>query len=438
MIRISISKNEKYKDELPENTINRIRNILNKVGIFTIEENWKNSAKRFCSVTIKIPNTNLQTNGKGTSYKYALASGYAELMERLQNQAQFRLSVDVSSEALKYKGFYYAPDEKYLSIDELLNSKDDWIEFQLNRIYNSIDKNELLYKWALMSNEGITKDFVALPYVNIINNKISHIPVKMISKMYMSNGMCAGNTIEEALVQGLSEVFERAVNKEIISKKLTPPTIPRYYIKKFSRLNNMITTLESIRNYEIIVKDCSLGKKYPVIGVIFIDRDKQTYFIKFGAHPKFEIALERTLTELLQGQDINNMVGVKEFSYFNNINDVDNLMGILVNGSGYYPKELFYLQPSYNFNSFEDIGELSNKDMLNYLINILKDDGFDVFIRDVSYLGFPSYHIIVPGFSEIENIDDVKSLDKYLEFSKIKNFVRNTDHLSPKENSFPS
>lgn len=82
----------KYKDELPINTINKIRNILSGLGILTIETGWRNSAEGFYSVTIMIQNTNLTTNGKGTTYEYALASAYGELMERLQNQSFYKLS----------------------------------------------------------------------------------------------------------------------------------------------------------------------------------------------------------------------------------------------------------------------------------------------------------------------------------------------------------
>jgi len=163
VININSFKSRKFKDDIPSNTINRIRGLLNDAGIFTIEENWKNSAKGFHSVTIKIPNTNLQTNGKGTSYEYALASGYAELVERLQNQAQFRLSVDVSPESLNYKGFYYAPDEEYVDIYELLESNEDWIVYQLSKLDQYSDKKDLLEHWKLMSDEEIDKDFVSLP-----------------------------------------------------------------------------------------------------------------------------------------------------------------------------------------------------------------------------------------------------------------------------------
>ncbi|MBS4536626.1 YcaO-like family protein [Clostridium sp. D2Q-14] len=429
MITINSFKSRKFKDDIPSNTINKIRGLLNDTGIFTIEENWKNSAKGFHSVTIKIPNTNLQTNGKGTSYEYALASGYAELLERLQNQAQFRLSVDISPEALKYRDFYYAPDEEYVDIDEILASDEDWIVYQIDKLDTYSGKKDLLNHWKMMSDEDSDKDFVTLPYMNINNDKISHIPVKMISKLYMSNGMCAGNSMEEALVQGISEIFERAVNKEIINNRITPPTIPRYEINKYPRLDNMISEIESSGNFKVIIKDCSLDKGYPVTGVILINKDNNSYFVKFGSHPKFEISLERTLTELLQGQDVKNMMGITEFSYMNHIDDADNLMGILVNGSGRYPKEFFETEPSYTFESIQDVGEATNRDMLEYLVNILYKENYEVFIRDVSYLGFPSYHVIVPGFSEVEEVVDTLSLDKYLEFRKVKSLIRKHNNL---------
>ncbi|PIH03066.1 YcaO-like family protein [Clostridium combesii] len=424
----------KYKDELPTNTITKIKKILYNLGIYPIETNWNNSAKGFYSVSVVIKDTNLSTNGKGTTPLYALASAYGEMMERLQNQSFFKLSIDLSPQALQYRGFYYAPDEKKMSINEVLNSKDDWVQIQMSKVRRDIDKRELLKKWKDISYENTYCDFVALPYLNLTNSKLSYIPIKMISKMYMSNGMCAGNTIEEALVQGLSEVFERAVNKAIVLDKIIPPTIPRDYIMKFPRIEAMIREIESSGNYKILVKDCSLDKSYPVVGVIFIDQSDQTYFIKFGSHPMFEVALERTLTELLQGQNIRSMKGVKEFSYKNPIDNEDNnLMGILVNGSGYYPTELFNKKSSYEFKGFKEAKGWSNKEMLNYLVNLLRKEGYDIFVRDSSYLGFPSYHIIVPELSEIEKFDDIDSLEEYADFVKMKNTIRNLQYQSNEE-----
>lgn len=418
--------NMKYKDDIPLNTINRIRSILADLNILTVETGWQNSAQGFYSVNLEIENTNIKSNGKGTTKEYALASAYGELIERLQNQAHFRLSMDFSKEDFEYMGFFYTPDEKCMSIDELLESDEDWIQTQFTNIKAKIEKKELLNKWTGISYEDIPCDFIAIPYLNISNNKLSHIPIKMLSKMYMSNGMCAGNTAHEALVQGICEIIERYVNKEIIVKKISPPTIPRTYIKNYPRIESMIGAIESNGNYKVILKDCSLDQGYPVVGAIFINKDEQSYFIKLGAHPIFEIAAERSLTELLQGQNIKKMMGVKEFSYKSNVDDKHhNLINILVNGSGIYPIELFSNKFSYEFREFEDIKVLHNAEMLNYLVEFLHNKDFNIFIRDVSYLDFPAFHVIVPGLSEIEKINDIKAITGYTSYNKVKKSIRN-------------
>lgn len=424
----------KYKDDLPLRTITKIRNILTDLDILAIETGWKNSADGFYSVTVTIKNTKLATNGKGTTYEYALASAYAELMERLQNQAFFRLNFDFSKEALEYQGFYYAPDEKHISMNDFINSGEDWLNIQLAKIPHNLDVKELLKKWIQVSYEEVPADFIALPYLNMSSSRISHIPIKMVSKMYMSNGMCAGNTPEEALVQGLSEVLERYVNMQILIDKITPPDIPQDYLKQYPKIYAMVEEIERSGNFKVIVKDCSLGQGLPVVGVIFINKDDQSYFVKFGAHPIFAIAAERTLTELLQGQDVRSMMGVREFSYRIPVDEEhENLLGILVNGSGYYPANSFSGTASYEFSEFTDLEGYSNKQLLDYLVNLIKTQDCHVFVRDNSFLGFPSYHIIVPGMSEIEHFYDVKPIDEYAQYNRVKRSIRNLPNLSVDE-----
>lgn len=424
----------KYKDELPLHTITKIRNILSDLDILAVETGWKNSVDGFYSVTVTIKNTALATNGKGTTYEYALASAYAELMERLQNQAFFRLNYDVSKEALEYQGFYYAPDEKHISIDDFLNSGEEWSSMQIAKVAQKLDCRKLLEKWMKVSYEEVPADFIALPYLNMSSGSISHIPIKMVSKMYMSNGMCAGNTPEEALVQGASEVLERYVNMRILVDKITPPDIPRDYLKQYSRIDAMIGEIEASGNFKVILKDCSLGQGFPVVGVIFLNKDDQSYFVKFGAHPIFAIAAERTLTELLQGQDVRDMMGVKEFSYRSPVDEEhENVLGILVNGSGYYPVGFFGSKTSYDFSEFADVRTYNNKQMLDYVLNLINMQGYQVFVRNNSFLGFPSFHVIVPGMSEIEQFFDVKPIDEYAKYNRVKGYIRNLPALAVEE-----
>ncbi|HMM22898.1 MAG TPA: YcaO-like family protein [Selenomonadales bacterium] len=423
----------KYKDARPLATINRIKDILGELGLLPVETMWRNSVDGFYSVNVQISGTDLSTNGKGTTEEFALASAYGEMMERIQNQCTFRLSFDFRQEALEYRGFFYAPDEVPLSSADLLSSREDWINDQWSRMESGIDKAQLLTLWQAVSYEEVPADFIALPYCNLTRKTISHIPVKMASKMYMSNGMCAGNTPEEALVQGISEVLERNANQRIIREKLVPPTVSREYIARFPRLDAMITEIEASGNKEVIVKDCSLGAGFPVVAIIYVERDTQRYFVKFGSHPFFESALERTLTELLQGQDIRRMMGVREFSYHCAGDQPENLMGILVNGSGVYPTEFFGPAPSYPFREFPSITANSNKELLSYIIGFLRDKGYDVYARDVSFLGFPAFHVVVPGLSEIEKIDDTGAITDYAEYNRLRRLLRQIDRLTPAE-----
>lgn len=429
-----VNQIRKYKDELPLCTITRIRNILKGLGILTVETIWAHSADDFYSVTVAIANTPLTTNGKGTTYEYALASAYGELMERLENLAPFKLNTDIKQAVIEDQGFFYAPDEKIMSFDEVLNSEEEWLQKKLSPIKSPAEKKILLKKWQNISMEEVPGDFIAIPFCNLNSGQISYIPVKMVSKMYMSNGMCAGNTMEEALVQGISEVMERNANKRIINEKLTPPTIPKDYFNTYPQIEKMISQIESIKNAKIILKDCSLGKGFPVVGVIYIDPGEQSYFVKFGAHPVFQIAVERTLTELLQGQDIRNMRGVWEFSYQKKVFDQHrNLINIFVSSWGCYPLEFFKSVPDYEFQPFTYTDNLTNKEMVRYLLNLLSNQGYEVYLRNVSFLGFPAFQIIVPDLSEIEEIDEISELDNYGDFMRTKKQIRKINGLNKKE-----
>lgn len=414
----------KYKDELPLKTIGKIRDILGKMGLLTVETVWRNSVEGFHSVSVNIAGTELSVNGKGVSREYALASAYGELMERLQNQCNFRLSFDLTPRALGYRGFYYAPDEQRLSTAEFLSAGGEWLAAQLGRLDPATDRDALLSSWRGVTYEQLPADFVALPYCNLHTGNLSLVPVKMAAKMYMSNGMCAGNTPEEALVQGISELFERHVNQRLVRDKIVPPTVPAEYIARFPRIAAMIAAIEQDGNRRVIVKDCSLGRGYPVVGVIYINREEQNYFVKFGSHPLFEIAAERTLTELLQGQDIRRMMGMREFSYRIGADGADNLMGILVNGSGVYPHEFFGPKASYEFREWAGVKTDSNKGLLRHLLALLAAEGCQAYARDVSFLGFPSFHVIVPHFSEIETFDDTATIGEYAAFNAARGLVR--------------
>jgi len=417
--------NEKYKDELPIQTINRIRKMLEDVGILLVET-WTSSVQGLYSLRLDIAGTNIGTNGKGTSYEYALASAYGEFIERLQNQLLY--ANYLSPATLIYRDFYYAPDEKLLTLEDMEKADGtslkifiptwvgeeagllDIMSGKMKEWFTDLQVKETKYRilktWRFCEGEGESSAFSAIPCYSVADGQIYYAPAQLMRLAYGSNGMCAGNSPEEAIVQGLSEILERHALRQIIKKKIVPPTIPDSYLKKFPQLYDIIRKIEQQGRYRLIVKDCSIGEGWPVAGVIFVDTENQSYYVRLGAHPDFAIALERCLTELFQGNNINTMSDrMKKFSFDNEfVGHPHNLTDIYRMGTGYYPAELFSASSSYEFSEFKG-ARLINREMLHYLTGLLTEKGYNVLLRDVSFLGFPSYQVFVPGMSEMYVLD---------------------------------
>ncbi len=423
----------KYKDASPVETVHRIRNILTGLGLSTVEH-WINSLEGVCSLRVEIAGTRLGTNGKGASREFALASAYAELMERLQNHVLY-LECDLSPEVLNYGGFYFSPDEKYMSAGELLEAGGQLVDKMVPEVpppaaaalspllhkkarewfgldlpdSPGYDRLEFARRWTVCNQEGVPCDFVARPFYSLRNDSLCYVPMQMGFIPYGSNGMCAGNTPEEALVQGFSEIFERYANREIMLKKITPPTVPEAYLEKYPRLHSLLKYIETEGKLQVLVKDCSLGRGLPVLGLAVIDREKQSYIVQLGAHPVFAIALERCITELLQGRRLHDTLKsfMTTFVFADRrLNHPGNMDSILKIGVGSYPAEFFSGRCSYEFTEFKDMSAAGNRQMLRHCAGLLLEQGCDVLIRDVSHLGFPSYFIIVPGVSEIFEYDE--------------------------------
>ncbi len=438
----------KYKDDLPANTIGRIKKILNDLGIDTVEK-WFEPVNGLFSLQIIIKGTGIKTNGKGTAPEYALASAYAEFIERLQNLALINYA---SPEIRDYKGFYHAPDEKRVTLEDIENASDGSLKVFLPMLLEEkgsivsefmrqwfdstpfpAQKISILRKFKFYASEGDPPCFTAVPFYNVNDGNIHYVPSQLISLAYGSNGMCAGNTPEEAIIQGISEALERHVNLEIIKKNIVPPTIPSEYIEKqFPEIHNTITGIEQKGNYKLVFKDCSLEQNFPVTALIIADSKKQRYFVKFGAHPVLEIAMERCLTEMFQCRDINLNNEMPGFKYYKETGHPANIMKILRNGYGYYPAKIFSQSFSYEFTEFKDVRKLSNREQLHYLTGLLSKKGLRIFIRDVSFLGFPSYHVLIPGLSEVRGID-VKLIEHANQGKELLKIIRDLNNATEED-----
>ncbi|MBI9053921.1 MAG: YcaO-like family protein [Bacteroidales bacterium] len=403
--------NKPYKDAEPLHTINRIRNILETLDIFTTETHYFSESNHFYSSRLRIENDNLGklnigTNGKGMTPELSLASAYGELMERIQNYGLFantHYAFGKESENTSLKSnnvqFTYIPDEAYNALSELFDKVPD----VFRGIFNTEDEVNLL---QLLNKDLKDSNILSVPFYNVNKDKIEQLPISMISHFCSTNGMCAGNTYEEALVQGTCEILERHVIKQIYFHDITPPDIPLGYFKG-SKIYDDIVKLEQDYPYKIIVKDCSLGEGWPVIGVLMINQETLKYKFKLGADTNPAIAVERCLTEIYQGAG--NSPTNCDFSLsidpFKTKKDrIDNYYKTIIDGSGYYPKSIFNTNVSYEFKRYYQSDALNSSEDLLSLSEFIIKKGFQIYIRDNSFLDFPAFYVYIPGMSELNYV----------------------------------
>jgi len=395
----------KCKDDIPANTISKIRDILRQIPIFpVIEEKWGAIFDEIWWVHLCHPQSGIFTNGKGLSPDFALASAYGEFIERLQNQVFFLIKDwDFDGALFNEFHFYFSPDEKYIALKDLFAQFPQALRDVFS--YDTNIDNSYLYYFAnetppMLRSKG---DFVAIPFYNLFDDNVIYLPLPFLKYYYGTNGMCAGNTSQEAITQGICEILERyVIIRETLFRNLSYPTVPNKYLVKCGKLYEIIEKIKSIDGYELVVKDCLPITNLPVLCVILIDRKNKKYFVKFGAHPVFAIALERCLTELLQGRIFNNFPLISlEDSIISNKNEIQsekNVLEIFQTGSGIYPISLFFEVPNNYYFSWKSFS--SNDEILKYLFSILRDLNTKILIRDVSFLNFPSYYIVIPKISE--------------------------------------
>lgn len=431
-----------YKEEKPLITINRIRSILNDVGIFVSEKFIQDGDYFTCRIVIANDNLmefNIGTNGKGTSIEYAYASAYAEFMERLQNNVLIKASFFFSKyynrdcvfkKQLKLENkeldFLFCPDEKMIEMTKII---DENYEI-LRKSFSINDKDELT---DFIINTFKYAKAICIPFYNQKNNTTDYLPIDLLFYGTGSNGMCAGNTPEEALIQGVSEILERYAAMEIYINEITPPTIPHDYFKEYP-IYNSLKKLEE-KGLELIIKDFSLSKGLPVIGVIVIDKNSRKYNVKIGSDPWPIIALERCLTELHQSFFGIRLIDKCDYGDFiekekyNGLNSVEaehiNLTKIINNATGQWPDSIFSDDFTYEFTGLNfNLGK-SNKSDLKYLLQLIDELGSQIYIRDVSYLGFNSYYIVAPGLSQ-----DKRNKSAYALFNKLHVLIRNINNTS--------
>jgi len=453
-----IERRKAYKACDPYTTINRVRAILASCGLFTIEDHRFHARPgvNCCRVMLgddDLASLKIGTNGKGLTTRYALASAYGEFVERLQNGFLFPLlplqfatrrfldsapSLGGFKARLEREGlvldFHYAPDEVYLEAGALVDGCTDVLA-KLLRIDDANKQKEFLY--ALFGEEPVA----CLPYYSVLHRRVRLLPIMLVLCACGSNGMCGGNTPEEALVQGISEVLERFVVRSIFMQGITPATVPMEQFQG-TEVFDRIRRLEDATDFTATVKDCSLGCGLPVVGLLLIDRIANRYTFHVGADPCPITALERCLTEIFQGlpQDVKAKFHPMPGSHITRRSGKDSetarrtaFYGTILAGTGRWADSVLSTAETYPFKGFAHPISVSDADDLAYLVDLVAEMGHDLLIRDVSALGFPAYQVYIPGLSEIDFIFEQAELEDWMGILRNHRTLLNLKQASTQE-----
>ncbi|MBY5924296.1 MULTISPECIES: OsmC domain/YcaO domain-containing protein [Halomonas] len=391
------------KDLPLEQTIANMTGMLAELGMKVEIASWRNIVPHVWSLHIRDAASPMCfTNGKGATKESALCSALGEFIERLS--CNFFYNDQFFGEEIASSEFVHYPCEKWFQPgpnDELPKGiLDDYCL----EIFDP--DGELQGSHLIDTNSGkVERGIVSLPFVRQSDGEVIYFPSNLIENLYLSNGMSAGNTLAEAQVQCLSEIFERAVKRQILEQELALPDVPEEVLAKYPDIVEGVKALED-QGFPVLVKDASLGGQFPVACVTLMNPKTGGVFASFGAHPSFQVAVERSLTELMQGRSFE---GLNDFMppTFNSlaVTEPNNFVEHFIDSSGLVSWRFFSARADVEFVEWDFSG--SNDEEAATLFGILEELGKEAYMMVHEDLGAPVCRILVPGYSEVYPVEDL-------------------------------
>ncbi|MCG2579639.1 MAG: OsmC domain/YcaO domain-containing protein [Marinobacter sp.] len=391
------------KDLPLEQTIANMTGILEGLGMKIEIASWRNIVPHVWSLHIRDAASPMCfTNGKGATKESALCSALGEFIERLN--CNFFYNDQFFGEEIANSEFVHYPNEQWFKPGPDDELPEGILDDHCLAIYNP--EEELCGSHLIDTNSGRRdRGICSLPFVRQSDGEVVYFPSNLIENLYLSNGMSAGNTLQEAEVQCLSEIFERAVKKQIIEEEVALPDVPREVLEKYPDILEGIEALEA-QGFPTLVKDASLGGQFPVMCVTLMNPRTGGVFASFGAHPSFEVALERSLTELLQGRSFEGLNDVPPPT-FNSlaVTEPNNFVEHFIDSTGVVSWRFFSARSDYEFCEWDFSG--TNAEEAEGLFSILADMGKEAYVAVYEELGAPVCRILVPGYSEVYPVEDL-------------------------------
>jgi len=391
------------KDLPLEQTISEMTAMLADLGMKIEIASWRNIVPNVWSLHVRDAASPMCfTNGKGASKESALCSALGEFIERLN--CNFFYNDQFFGQEIANSDFVHYPSEKWFLLEEDDALPTGILDDYCLDIYNP--DGELRGSNLVDTNSGKTeRGICSIPYIRQSDGETVYFPSNLIENLFLSNGMSAGNNLPEAQVQCLSEIFERAVKRQIIEQEIVLPDVPQNVLEKYPSIVEGINALEA-QGFPVVVKDASLGGQFPVMCVTLMNPKTGGVFASFGAHPSLEVALERSLTELLQGRSFEGLNDVPRPT-FNSlaVSEPENFVEHFIDSTGVISWRFFSAKHDYQFCEWDFSG--TNEEENESLLAILKNLGKEVYIAVFDELGANVCRMLVPDYSEIYPVEDL-------------------------------
>ncbi|NLX18410.1 MAG: tetratricopeptide repeat protein [Desulfobulbus sp.] len=312
---------------------------------------------------------NKKQMGKGSTPEQAQASACMELAERfslfsfLKSTEHFLVGDYTTLKSMGYP---------IVSLESLLKSVHD-TSLAPELLETLLSGLPLRWVWSL----------------RLTDNTPMLLPFSWFYAINEFNGSSAGNTNEEAIVQGISEVVERHVCALIARNRLVTPAIdPGSVTDPVAR--GLLAKFQQ-NGIEVFLNDFSLNTGIPTVGALAYDPDTFPHLSEIvftaGTAPDAHKAMIRALTEVAQ------------------------LAGDFNSGSNYEasglpkPSELgdvSHVIETPDTVSMGVMADLEHEDILEEIkncVNALSDIDLEVFVVDVTHpqLQIPAVYTVVPG-----------------------------------------
>jgi len=403
----------------PEETVARFKEKLKHLNLDILKEVKRIDNGRLdipvyfsvCGKDAKAMTGTKKQMGKGASAIQAQASACMELGERFsfftfKNNPDNFLVGDYQE--MRDQG-YPVLDTKYLL--QSVHDENHDIEF----VEDVLRGIPMQWTWAtrLSDNEDILMPFSWFFAINEFN------------------GPSAGNSYEEAALQGICEIVERHVCALVTHGKVKTPLIDHESVR--DPISRKLLKIFTDNGIDLYLNDFSLDTGICTVAALAIDRstfpEKSEIVYTAGTTPDPEKALIRAVTEVAQ------------------------LAGDFNSGSNYIasglPKplamdEVAHVAESGIKTAIHDIENLGNSNIrveVENCVTALAERGMDTFMLDVTHpdLKIPAIYTIVPGahFRERSMINDVGLFSSKLLVEREKDPVLLEEKLARLENLIP-